>query len=304
MKYIEEVLADDEADFQVINAFAFDPHFVFAVLSAQTHESRASALLRIPISRPESFEVLLEFNLSTLDYAATSEDEHFVLASGGFLNVLRGGSKEYYDYPIDSFLYKIAPVPDGTLFVYGEQGVVMQFENGHYTRVPTPTEEDLRGGHFPLRDRGFICGDYGTLLAWDGKAFSKVELGRHPFLLDVHQKPDGTILMTGEEGDNFVLNNDELFELEGLKGNGFAVSEWRKTEYWGDDVFGVYSRAENKLTPRFETLYAFAINPSPSALCINGGNRIYVTDGEKWSLLRLKRNPNQPLETAEIDFIP
>ncbi|TCO70541.1 hypothetical protein [Rhodovulum euryhalinum] len=306
MDYLPEVLAGEEPYCEITKAFSFSRDAVFLLIEARSDEGEqaASALLKVTLSADPTYEVLHEFDSGALDYHAASPDLHYVLASGGYLHELRGGTLTVHPFAAEAFLDNLAPLGDGTIAVFGEGGLMFRFSGGTYTRIPVDTEEDLHALHAPTAGTGYVGGDYGTLLRFDGASLSPVDLGTNVFIRALHLKADGTLLVGGADGEAYVLRDEELLTVEGAEADFYSVTVFKGVEYWGDDDYGIYTRDGLAFAPRFNTGYAFDMTATDDLLTINAGYWVYVFDGSDWLQLQVNADMETLIERVPLDFEP
>lgn len=307
MQFFPDILSSDDAYCEVTNAFCFDFDTIFAVLEARSdsRELRACALFNIDLrSDTVAYNVLHEIPTGALDYHAEHPNQHYMLVSPGYIHEISDGDIKYFDEASESLLMYLTRVSSTSIAVFGEEGEIYTFESGRYQRIPSGTEEDLYGIHFPSPNSGFAVGDYGTLLKGTGKRLAPVEIGVGDSLRAVHAKLDGTVLIAGIEGSALVLAGEELVEVSGGEGDFYTVTEFQGMEYWGDDAFGVYTRSNRKLVRKFATRYAFNLNATESILTINGGYDIYIFNGIKWKRIKISSSMDSLITPAALDFVP
>ena len=307
MEFFPEILSTRDRHIEALNAYSFDKGAAFVLLEAESEreELRASALVKVEISGGEAtYRVLDEFDGGSHDYLGISPNLHYVLASGGYLHQVENGTLTVHPYVTESFLPNLARIDDDAIAVFGDDGQAFKFSAGAYAPMPTPTEENLHGMHFPRPDVGFACGHYGTLLRSDGSRFTEVSFDGNESLRAVWGKGDGSVLLGARRGMGLIQRGDETLRIEGHEADFYSVVEFKGVEYWGDDDFGIYTREGDSFVPKFETGYAFKMNVNADLLTITASSDIYIFDGRDW--LRLKFNPDMDnlVELLPIDFTP
>lgn len=269
MEEFLETLNADDANVEVTNAFAYSMDEIFTVITANSAEEELAGAILCRINLREkqpTYEVLHDLNVRALDYLAQSPDRHYVLAMGAYLHEWIDGAFKYYDYPEALFLPNLADVDGTSLVVFGAQGRVFKFHDGHYDRLQTTTQEELKAGHFLNHDNGFVGGNFGSLLRWNGRDFAPVDLGNTVFIKGLHTKQDGSVMLACEDGIGMLFNGDEIVELNTAGSELLSVTEFKGVEYWGDDDFGVMTREGGEFVPKFETGYAFRMNATEKIL--------------------------------------
>lgn len=307
MDYLPDIFAAADGQCDVTNAFAFQKETIFILINAMSEEEEleGSALLKVNLGADQpTYEVLLEFNSGSLDYYAESASLHYVLASGGYIHRLEGGEYTFHNFAAPGFHNRLARLDARTVVVFGEDGAAFRFFDGAYTQMPTQTEETLFGMHFPRPDFGYACGNHGTFLRSDGTSFTPVDLGGAESLRAIRVKADGTVILGCNKGVGLVVQGDELIRVEGNEADFLSVTEFQGMELWGDDDYGVYTRDGTAFVPKFQTGYAFNMNPIGDLLTINAGYDVYIYDGSGW--IRLKINPDieNLIERVPLDFTP
>ncbi|HRO15553.1 MAG TPA: hypothetical protein PLL33_11015 [Paracoccus sp. (in: a-proteobacteria)] len=307
MEYLPQVLATEDGDCDITNAFCFSKDAVFLLVSARSDDEgiEASALLRVDMTvDPIRYDVLHEFDSSSLDYHAETPHLHFVLASGGYIHLIRDGEMTFHHFASDSYLPNLAGYDRESVVVFGDKGEAFRFLNGTYRQLVTRTDQTLNAMSFPQPGTGFAAGDYGTFLSGNGESFTRIDLGSDESIRALAVKDDGTVLLACADGVGLIVMGDELQRAEGAQSDFYSVAEFRGVEYWGDDEFGIHIREGSGFRPRFETGYAFNMNLANDLLTINAGYAVYVFDGRDWIHLRLNNTLENLVERAPLDFDP
>lgn len=307
MKEFLEVLAADDANVEVINAFAYTMDTAYAVISANSEEEDLAGAILIKIDLSEkkpTYQVLHDLNVRALDYLAQGPDRHYVLAMGSYLHEWISGDFKYYDYPEALYLPYLADIDGKSLAVFGDEGRVFRFSSGGYDRMPAPTREDLHAAHFVSPDIGYAAGNYGACLQWNGQEFIPLNLNMSAFIKGMHVKTDGMVMLACDDGVGLLFSENEILDLTTPGSNLLSVTEFKGVEYWGDDSFGVLTRKGSELVPKFETGYAFRLNSSEHVLTINAGYDIYLFDGENWIRIELGEQEENLISRAALDFTP
>lgn len=307
MEHLPDIFAASDGYCDVTNAFAFTRRAIFILIDASSdrQDRQGSALIRVDLSGSSaSYEVLHEFGSGSHDYHAGSPEMHYILASGGYIHRIQGGELRLFDYASEAFLNNLAPVQPGVLAVFGEEGTFYRFDDGDYELVGTDTDEDLASAHFLKPDLGYVCGTYGTLLRWNGRSFSALDIGGSERLNAVRVCEDGQILLAASKGVGLVVRDDEILRLEGPDADLLSVAEFRGQELWGDDDHGIYVREGSVLVPRYATGYAFDMNVSNDLMTINAGYDVYLTDGTDWIRVKINPSVDRLVEIQPLDFDP
>lgn len=306
MEYLPTIFDHDDAYCEVTNVFSFSKDSVFLLINARSEEEElyGSALVKVKLSTTPTYELLHEFNSSTLDYFAEHPDLHYILASGGYIHKVEQSELTVYPFAANAFLSGLAKIDKNTVAVFGERGLIFRFQDGTYTQMPTNTEETLHSIHFPRPNHGYAGGNYGAFLEHKDTKFSSVELGNNEFIKAVHVKDDGSVLIGCDEGIGLVLQGDELIRVEGNDADLYSIAEYKGVEYWGDDSFGIYTRSGDQFVPKFETGYAFDINATDTLMTINAGYWVYIFDGSSWIQLQINADRERMIERIPLDFEP
>jgi len=307
LDYLPQVLATGDGECDITNAFCFSKDAVFLLVNARSDDEdiEASVLIRVDLaSEPLSYSVLHEFDSGSLDYHAVSPDLHFILASGGYIHMIRNGEMTFHGFPSQTYLPNIAGYDYESVVVFGEKGEAFHFRGGAYRQLLTRTDQTLNAMSFPRPGQGFAAGDYGTFLSWNGESFSRVDLGGEEAIQSLAVKSDGTVLLACADGVGLIVAGDELQRIEGPEADFYSVTEFGGREYWGNDDFGIYSREGDEFLPRFETGYAFNMNVARDLLTINAGYAVYIFDGSDWVHLKLNDDLENLIERAPLDFTP
>lgn len=307
MSTIEEILSEEGAYVEVKNAFAFSMSAVYMVLSAQdaNGENEASALLRVDLTHDDApYEILHRYDFGTLDYLALSETLHVMLVMGGYVHVLDSGEVSRTLYADMDYVPHLSRMDGSTTAIFGDNGLFYRFRNRTHELVQSGTVETLQAAHFPSADFGYVGGDYGVLLRWDGRGFQPVDLGMSAFIKALHVRHDGVVLIGCDDGIGLVVQDQEIVEIEDHSADFKAVTVFKGTEYWGDDDFGVYSRSGSRLIPRFETGYAFNLNSTEDVLTVNSAYDVYLFNGTDWIRVEVTTRPGRLVERVPLDFEP
>gem|GEM_PF-2296084 len=308
-EFLRPMLALDDTELEVVNAFAFSMSCVHLVVSATNEDEGldATALLRVRLGTDGAHaEIVHEFNSTSLDYLADDERSHTVLASGGYLHRLVHGTHAFHMFPDDaSYLPRLGRLDPATLLSLGDDGQVFAFRDGRYTRLDTGIEAHLRA-FTSGPDGAYVGGDEGTLLRWNGTSFEPVslEIDSGAAIASLHARADGAVAIGCEHGLGFVLENGKLTRLAAHSADLKSVTSFRGVEYWGDDDFGVYSREGAKLKQRFETGYAFHLHATQDVMTVNAGYDVYLFDGATWVRVTLEPDPDVLVKRDELDFEP
>lgn len=306
MEYLPDIFDLDDAYCEVTNAFCFSKDSVFLLINARSEEDDlyGSALVKVKLSATPTYEVLHEFNSSSLDYYAEGPNLHYVLASGGYIHKVENGEVTVYPFAANAFLFGLAKMDESAIAVFGERGLAFRFEDGSYTQIPANTEEALYSIHFPQPNLGFAGGNYGAFLKFQGTNFSSVELGNNEFIKAIHVKKGGSVLIGCDDGIGLVVQGEELIGVEGVDADIYSIAEYKGVEYWGDDGFGIYTRSGDQFIPKFETGYAFNINTTSTLMTINAGYWVYIFDGSSWIQLQINADMERMIERIPLDFEP
>ncbi|WP_347266013.1 hypothetical protein [Paracoccus sp. (in: a-proteobacteria)] len=307
MEYLPEVLATEDGECDITNAFCFSKDAVFLLVNARSDDEaiEASVLLRVDLSTdPISYAILHEFDSGSLAYHAETPDLHFILASGGYIHQIRNGEMTFHMFVSDAYLPNMARYDRESVVVFGENGEAYHFQNGIYRRILTRTDRMLNAMVFPQSGIGFAAGELGTFLAGNGESFSRVDLGGDEAIRALTIKANSEVLLACTAGVGLIVSGDELRRAQGAQSDFYSVVEFGGVEYWGDDEFGMYTRDGGEFHPKFETGYAFNMNVSNGLLTVNAGYSVYIYDGADWINLQLNNNIEKLVERVPLDFEP
>lgn len=302
-----QVLKTEDANVEVTNAFAFTMDTAYAVISANSEDEDLAGAVLVEIDLREerlSYRILHDLNVRALDYLAQGPDRHYVLAMGSYLHEWVSGDFKYYDYPEALYLPYLADIDGKNLVLFGDEGRIFKFLDGTYERMSVPTAENLHAAHFLSQNEGYVAGDFGAYLQWNGQESIPLNLNMSAFIKGMHSKTDGTVMLACDDGVGLLVSENEVLDLTTPGSDLLCVTEFKGVEYWGDDDFGVLTREGTELVPKFETGYAFRLNASDNVLTINAGYDIYLFDGNNWIRIEIGEDEDNLISRAELDFTP
>lgn len=156
--------------------------------------------------------------------------------------------------PFGGSLNAIDGVPDArSVFAVGAQGAAFRLCGDHWAAVDTGVEVELFDVWHPRADLAIAVGEAGTVLRWDGSAWSKLAAPTDRTLRAVWGTSEGHVWLGGDpDADGAVLFSlaGTTFERVALPAQSGAVRAIDGRS--GSDVFVVTSDAGNATTLHFD----------------------------------------------------
>lgn len=307
MEHITDVIAAGDADVDAIDAYCFDSSEFYVAMQAVSDEEEisGSALLRVPMDAPQKFELLDEFDRETVNYWAESPKKHFVQASGRYIRQISNGTLSEHRFdPFGKSLMHMSGTIDGTVVVFGDDGIALKLVDGKFARINTQLTENLHTMHMNAGGLTAIGGNFGSFAVGQLDNLQPLDttLGRRIIL--THVRDDGSIAISSFDDAAREIRDDELIEYDPHNEDWSCVVEFQGEEFWGDEVYGVFVRRAKEFIPVFETEYAFTMHATESHLLINSSFAVRIFDGSQWRNFEITDDPKEPVVEAELDFEP
>ena len=307
MKFFGEAARGEGAEAQAIDAFCFGDDAFFVVVQATDEEEEivGSALLRVPMDAPRDFRVLDEFDTAALNYWTPGPELHFVHASGRTLRRVAGGRIEVFPFDqFDTSLMQMVGTNDGTVIVYGDNGLALRLAGDEFVRVGTDLTKNLHAMHMNSRGLAAAGGNFGNFSMGPIGSLQRVDLGIGGRITGLLVREDNSIAIAVKGDAARELREDELRSYDDHDEPWSSIAEFHEFEFWGDNEYGVFLRRADSFVPVFETQYAFRMNGTKSHLAITSSYAVRFFDGAKWRNFEVQTDPDEPLVEAELDFTP
>lgn len=307
MGFFAEAASAADAAVEAIEAYCFSDKELFLAIQAtdEDEEITGSALLRVPLESPAKFELLDEFDTATLNYWARDRDTHFLQASGRCLRRVSRGRVS--THPFDHFgtsLMNMTGTSDGTVIVYGDEGVAQKLVDDDFIRVPTNLSKNLHAMHMNAGGMTAAGGNFGAFAIGPIGALQQRDIGVGGRITKLRVREDGSVAIAVKGGAARELRDGQIVTFDAHDEPWSAIAEFRGEELWGDEDYGVFLRRGTTFIPVFETGAAIRMNASASHLVITSSNAVRLFDGERWRSFEVQADPEQPIVAAELDFDP
>jgi hypothetical protein len=130
------------------------------------------------------------------DIWGTPSDEVFFVGDDGHLGRYFFGFQEMGS-PVTTALRSISGVSATHIFAVGDEGTILHFDGTAWTQEPVITSRDLVAVHMFEDGRAVALGELGTVLSFDAQAWSVVIEGEPLTLVDASGVDAGHVFFTG-----------------------------------------------------------------------------------------------------------
>ena len=89
---------------------------------------------------------------------------------------------------------------EGFGFIVGENGVIIKYDGSDFSVFPTPTTADLRNAWFSSEEFGFAVGDGGKIISWDGNRWRDYSSPTGYSIYDINGITNNFCWLTGQAG--------------------------------------------------------------------------------------------------------
>jgi hypothetical protein len=140
----------------------------------------------------------------------------------------------------------------------------------------------MRAMHVEAAGRWVAGGDRGVLVVADGGPPEPVPLPLGIAIRAVHRDSSGTIHIGCENGQAFLLRDEELITLPPLPSPVLSICEFGGQVYWGTLENGLGILEGTEFVPSAPIGYAYAMNATEHGLIVVSDQTAFVYDGRAW----------------------
>ncbi|MBU4446669.1 T9SS type A sorting domain-containing protein [bacterium] len=140
--------------------------------------------------------------------AITNKTHGFAVGDGGVILEYRNGCWTTIDSPTEHTLYAVSMVDDTLGFAVGLNGTILKYNGISWDIFDSPTQKPLYGISMANSGLGFIAGD--MTLKFDGESWLEQEGFLYGSVIDMYNEIFGIIV---KEGDSFIYNGTNWSHL-------------------------------------------------------------------------------------------